>query len=166
MYLSSSFSQTQQPLLVLPCSTPTSASGSCQVWQTCNTVGLSLPIIDSCGPLLFYLVHVTSHLSSFSFQTQQPFIMLNRSTPTSATGSCQVWQTCGAVRLALPIVDSCGPLLFYFGPFHILHVPFFFFLPNTTAFTSASLFNADISKWVVSSVTNMQHSRSFLANYW
>jgi hypothetical protein len=29
--LSSSFSQTQQPFMVLPLSTPTSASGSCQV---------------------------------------------------------------------------------------------------------------------------------------
>jgi len=52
--------------------------------------------------------------------------MLPRSTPTSASGSCQVWRPSGAVRLSLPILDSCGLLLFYFGPFHILH----FLLPS------------------------------------
>jgi len=44
------------------------------------------------------------------------------------------------------------------------HLTFFFFLPNTTAFSGASLFNADISQWVVSSVTKMANSKSCLAN--
>jgi surface protein len=52
-----------------------------------------------------------------------------------------------------------------FGPFHILHVPFFFFLPNTTAFRDASSFNADISQWDVSRVTRMDYSTSCLANF-
>ena len=38
-------------------SMPISASGSCQVWRPWNAVSLALPIVDSCGPLLFYLVH-------------------------------------------------------------------------------------------------------------
>jgi len=46
--------------------------------------------------------------------------------------------------------------------------PFFFLLPNTTAFKGdfrkASAFNADISNWDVSSVTQMYQSKSFLAN--
>ena len=105
------------PLWVLKHSTPTSASGSCQVWQTWIKVRLALPIIDSCGPLLFYLVHFTSDLSFSSSQTQQPFGVLKPSTPTSASGSCQVWRPCGAVRLSLPILDSCGRLFFYLVDF-------------------------------------------------
>ena len=41
--------------------------------------------------------------------------------------------------------------------------PFFFLLPNTTAFEGAAAFNADISQWDVSSVTTLYESKSFLA---
>ena len=151
----------QQPLKMLKCSTLISASGSCQVWRPWEAVRLSLQIVDSCAPLLFHFVSFTSYPSSSSSQTQQPFMVLPRSTRTSARGSCQVWRTCTKVSLSLPIVDTFVILI---GPFHIL--PFFFLLPNTTAFQDASSFNADISQWVVSSVTSMYRSTSFLANCW
>ena len=92
---------------------PTSANGSFQVWSPWKAVRLQ--IVDSCGPLLFYLIHITSHPSSFSSQTQQPSSTLKSSTPTLATGSCLVWRPCIAVRLELPIVDSCGPCCFVFS---------------------------------------------------
>jgi hypothetical protein len=79
-------------------------------------------------PLLFYLVHFTSRLCSSFSQTQQPFKMLPRSTSTSATGSCQVWRPCITVRLALPIVDSCVPLLFCYV--HFTSSLLFFLLEN------------------------------------
>ena len=111
--------------------------------------------------LIWSISHLT--LSSSFSQTQQPFNMLPRSTPTSATGSCQVWRPWNKVSLSLQSVNIC--LFFLFGPFHISPV----LLPppkNTTAFYNAKAFNADISKWVVSSVTNMYCSTSFLANCW
>ena len=73
--LSSFSSQTQQPFVVLLRSTSTSASGTCQVWRWCNTVRLSLPIVDSCVPLVLYLVHFTSDFSSSFSQTKQPLII-------------------------------------------------------------------------------------------
>ena len=145
-------------------SMPISASGSCQVWQPCKAVRLSLPIVDIFGPCCF--IWSISHLTlSFSFsQTQQRLWVLPRSTSTSASGSCQEWQGWITVRLALPIVDSCGRLLFY--SINFTSHPFFFLLPNTTAFYGASSFNADISNWVVSSVTTMYGSKSCLATGW
>ena len=47
---------------------------------------------------------------------------------------------------------------------HFTSDPFFLLLPNTTAFYDATAFNADISQWVVSSVTTLEKSKSFLAN--
>ena len=118
--LSSFSSQTQQPLLVLRSSMPTSRSGTCQAWHGCEAVRLFLPIVDSCGSFVVFIWSI-SHLtlSSFSSQTQQPFLMLKRSTPTSASGTCQERRTWMPVSLSLPIVDSGGSLLFLFGPFHI-----------------------------------------------
>jgi surface protein len=65
-------------------------------------------------------------------------------------------------KSCLEISDSGGPLLFYF--IHFTTDPFFFLLTNTTAFKNAAAFNADISQWVVSRVTNMEGSKSFIAN--
>ena len=151
--------------MVLPCSSPISASGSCQVWQTCIKVSPSLQIVDSCGPFDFNwsISHLT--FSSSSSQTQQPFKVVPRSTPTSATGSCQVWQPCNTVRLALPIVDSFGSFVAY-----LVHFTSYFSSSssqkNTIAFHNAKAFNANISNWVVSSVTSLSNSKSFLANCW
>jgi surface protein len=67
-----------------------------------------------------------------------------------------------AVSLALPVVDSRGPLLFY-----LIHFTSYFsssFSTNTTAFSNTHSFNGNISQWDVSSVTNMGNSTSFLAN--
>ena len=49
-------------------------------------------------------------------------------------------------------------LLFYLVDF--TSYTFFFLLLNTTAFYGASSFNADVSQWVVSSVTRLDSSKS------
>jgi surface protein len=59
------------------------------------------------------------------------------------------------------------PLLFFLHVSISAHLnPSSSFPSNTTAFYGASSFNADISKWSVSSVTNLESSKSFLPNCW
>ena len=101
----------------------------------------------------FWSIFTPYTSSSFSL-TQQPFVVLPRSTAISASGTCQVWRPWNKVSSIVDI--SGGPLLFYLV--HFTSDVFIFLLPNTTAFNRASSFNADISNWVVSSVTNMRIS--------
>ena len=130
------------------------------------------------------MVQLKTGIQSLSQIWSVPFLVCPPSTPTSASGTCQMWRPWKKVSFSLPIivivVDLCcfdfthfhishlilsssfSSVLFY--PFHIL--PFFFVHPHTTAFAGATSFNGDISQWDVSSVTSLDSSRSFLANCW
>ena len=123
--LSSSSSQTQQPLRVLPRSTKTSAAGTCQVWRPWRPVSLSLPIIDSGGSLLFYLVHFTSDPFFFLLPKNPAFNGAQMFNADLSKWDVSQSRMGGSKSfLAIVDIDSCGPWLFLFGPFHIL--TFFF----------------------------------------
>jgi surface protein len=74
--------------------------------------------------LFCFSIHFASNPFLFFIQTQQHFMELPRSTPISASGSCQVWQPCNAVRLSLQIVDDWCPCCFILSISHLtLHLP-------------------------------------------
>ena len=168
--LSSFSSQTQQPLNMLPRSTPTSASGTCQVWKTWDTVSLSLPIVEVVGLCCFIWSIFTSYtFFCSSSHTQQPLKTLKRSKiPTSASGLCQKWKTSAAVSLSLPIVDSGGPLLFYLV--HFIHVvdscgPLLLYLVHFTSNLS-SFSSQKQQSLLVAPLTNYANLRSFKDFSW
>jgi len=115
--------------------------------------------------LLFYFIHFTSDPFFFLLSNTTAFLWARKFNADISKWDVSSVKTLKQSKSCLEISDSGGPLLFYF--IHFTSYTFFFLHPThnlTTAFDGAEAFNADISNWVVSGVTTLFQSKSFLAN--